>query len=70
MMEAATVEAPYLLTSKMAQKRYSIGQRTLDDLYRRDPEFPALRVGKKVLIHREQADAYFTRYIREVIETE
>lgn len=70
MTEFQMTEAPYLLTRKMAQQRYSIGQRTLDDLYRRDPEFPALRVGKKVLIHREQADAYFTRYLREVIETE
>lgn len=70
MSEAIYDEAPYLLTRKMAQQRYSIGQRTLDDLYRRDPEFPALRVGKKVLIHREKADAYFTRYLREVIDTE
>lgn len=70
MTEFEMAEAPFLLSRKAAAARYSLGQRTLDDLYRRDPEFPALRVGKKVLIHREQADAYFTRYIRDVIETE
>lgn len=69
MTELEMTEAPFLLTRKAAAMRYSIGQRTLDDLYRRDPEFPALRVGKKVLIHREGADEYFTRYIRDVIET-
>ena len=70
MNEVMHDEAPYLLTRRMAQQRYSIGQRTLDDLYRRDPEFPALRVGKRVLIHRELADTYFSRHIRDVIETD
>lgn len=66
-MEARTDE--YLLTREQATRRYSISLRTLVELYRRDPEFPVLRVGKKVLIHREQADEYFTRNIREVIAT-
>lgn len=61
-------EAPFLLTRKAATERYSISLRQLDELQRRDPEFPVLRVGRKVLIHRDGADAYFTRYIREVIE--
>lgn len=63
-------DEPYLLTREQATQRYNIGLRTLVELYRRDPEFPVLRVGRKVLIHREGADAYFTRNIREVIETE
>jgi excisionase family DNA binding protein len=67
-MEARTDE--YLLTREQATRRYNISLRTLVELYRRDPEFPVLRVGKKVLIHREQADEYFTRNIREVIATE
>ena len=67
-MEARTDE--YLLTREQATRRYSISLRTLVELYRRDPEFPVLRVGKKVLIHREVADKYFTRNIREVIATE
>ena len=66
-MEARTDE--YLLTREQATRRYNISLRTLVELYRRDPEFPVLRVGKKVLIHREQADEYFTRNIREVIAT-
>jgi len=63
-------DAPYLLTRKQATVRYNLSQRQLDNLYRRDEEFPVLRVGHKVLIHRERADAYFTRYIRDVIETD
>lgn len=61
-------EAPYLLTRKAAAHRYSMSIRQLDELYRRNPEFPILRIGHKVLIHRDEADAYFTRNIREVIE--
>lgn len=67
-MEARTDE--YLLTREQATRRYNISLRTLVELYRRDPEFPVLRVGKKVLIHRQEADKYFTRNIREVIATE
>lgn len=67
-MEART--DGYLLTREQATRRYNISLRTLVELYRRDPDFPVLRVGKKVLIHREQADEYFTRNILEVIATE
>lgn len=63
-------EAPFLLTRKAAAQRYSISLRKLDELQRRDPEFPVLRVDRKVLIHRDKADEYFTRNIREVIETD
>lgn len=70
MTEAIYTEAPYLLTRKMACQRYSISIREMEQLYKSDPEFPVLRVGRKVLVHRDNADAYFTRYIREVIETE
>lgn len=61
-------EAPYLLTRKQAAKRYGIAQRCFDEIYRRDPEFPIIRVGKRVMVHRDEADNYFTRNIREVIE--
>ena len=70
MIEVEMVEAPFLLTRKAAAARYSVSIRTLQEMYRRDPEFPALRIGKKVLVHREGADEYFTRNIGEVIETE
>lgn len=63
-------EAPYLLTRKAATVRYSLSLRQLDELCRRNPEFPVLRIGRKVLIHRDEADAYFTRNIRDVIETD
>lgn len=69
-MSEAAYEAPFLLTRTQATQRYNISLRTLVELYRHDPEFPVLRVGKKVLIHRDGADDYFTRNIREVIETE
>lgn len=70
-MEAVMVEMePFLLTRKQAAIRYSISMRQLEKLYRRDPEFPVTRVGKKVLVFRDRADAYFTRYMRDVIESE
>ena len=70
MSEAAMIEAPYLLTRKEASARYNICMSDLERLYKRDPEFPVLRVGRKVLVHRDGADEYFTRNIGEVIETE
>lgn len=60
--------APYLLTRKQAAERYNMSQRQFDALYRRHPDFPILYIGKRVMVHREQADAFFTRYIRDVIE--
>lgn len=57
-----TRDEPFLLTRRDAAKRYGLCQRTLDDLYRRDPTFPVVRVGKKVLIYREDADAWFKSY--------
>lgn len=70
MSEAIYEDAPFLLTRAQATHRYNISLRTLVEVYRRDPEFPVLRVGRKVLIHRDGADEYFTRNIREVIDTE
>ena len=61
-------DTPYLLSRREASHRYGMSQRQLDELYRRDPEFPVLRIGRRVMVHRDEADAYFTRYIREVIE--
>lgn len=54
---------PYLLTRKQAAERYGISLRQLEELYRRHPDFPVLRAGRKVLIHREQADKWFTDWI-------
>lgn len=70
-MEAISYEeAPYLLSRNEAARRYGISERQLDRLQRSDPEFPWVRIGRRVLVHRDEADAYFTRNIREVIETE
>lgn len=60
-------EAPYLLTRKAAATRYSISTRQLDEISRKYPEFPVLRVGRKVLIHREDADEWFSNYMWDVI---
>lgn len=63
-MEAINREdTPYLLTRKAAAQRYSLSERELDRLYRSHPEFPIIRKGRRVLIHRDGADAFFTRYI-------
>ena len=64
------MDAPYLMTRKEASQRYSISIRQLDELYRRNKDFPVLRIGHKVLIHRDKADAFFSERIGEVITTE
>ena len=61
-------EAPYLLTRAAAARRYSMSQRQFDELYRTCPEFPTIRLGHRVLVHREQADAWFTERIGDEIE--
>ena len=43
-------------------------QRSFDDLYRADPTFPVMRIGKRVMIHRELADKYFTEKLLAEIE--
>lgn len=63
-------EVPYLLSRSQAAKRYGMSQRQFDELYRTHPEFPVLHIGRRVMVHREGADAFFTQNIREVIETE
>ena len=63
-------EAPYLLTRKNAAQRYGMSVRGLEEMYKRHPEFPIVRVGRKVLIHRDKADAFFTSYVLDVVETE
>lgn len=60
----------YLLSRSEAAHRYGISERELDREIRRNKHFPARKFGRRVLIHRDDADAYFTRYIREAIETE
>lgn len=62
-LDALLDEAPYLLTRRAAAYRYSLSERELDRLYRTHPEIPIIRKGRRVLIHREGADAFFTRYI-------
>ena len=62
-LDALLDEAPYLLTRRAAAYRYSLSERELDRLCREHPEFPIIHKGRRVLIHREGADAFFTRYI-------
>lgn len=63
-------DAPFLLTRKNAARRYGLSVRGLEEMYKRHPEFPIVRVGRKVLIHRDKADAFFTSYVLDVVETE
>ena len=62
------VSAPYLLTRKQAAERYGLSVRGLEELYYRHPEFPVVRVGRKVLVHREKADEFFSSYINGTVE--
>ena len=61
-------DAPFLLTREQAARRYGLAQRIFDQLYRNDPKFPTLRIGKRVMIHRDKADEYFTERIGDYIE--
>lgn len=68
MTETMNREVPYLLSRSEAAARYGLSQRQFDELYRRHPDFPVLRIGRRVMVHREGADAFFTRAIRDVID--
>lgn len=59
---------PFLLTRAEAARRYGLSVRGLEEMYRRHPEFPVVRIGRKVLIHRDLADAFFTEYVSGVVE--
>ena len=49
-------DAPYLLTRKAAARRYGMSVRTLEEFYRRNPDFPTVRLGPRYFkIHRVQA---------------
>ena len=61
-------DAPFLLTREQAARRYGLAQRIMDEVYRRDPSFPIVRIGKRVMIHRDKADEYFTERIGDYIE--
>ena len=63
-----TTDAPLLITREQAAERYNISLRTLDSLYKRHKDFPIIRVGWKVLIHREAADRWFTEWIGATID--
>lgn len=53
----------YLLNRRDAAKRYGMSVRGLETLYMRNPDFPVIRMGKKVLIPVEAADKWFESYI-------
>lgn len=60
MSEAAYSEAPYLLTRAQAASRYGMTVRGLEEYYKRNPDFPLVRLGRRnVKIHRERADRWF-----------
>ena len=61
-------DTPFLLTRAEAARRYGLSVRGLEEMYRRHPEFPLVRVGRKVLVHREMADRFFTEYVNGVVE--
>lgn len=60
--------APFLLTRAEAARRYGLSVRGLEEMYRRHPEFPLVRIGRKVLVHRDLADTFFTEYVNGVVE--
>ena len=70
-MEAVSYEeAPFLLSRNDAAKRYGLSEREMDRIIKGEPEFPSIKRGRRVLIHRDMADAWFTRNVREAIEME
>jgi hypothetical protein len=67
-MEARTDE--YLLDRQQGARRYGMSVRGLEDMYKRHPDFPIIRRGRKVLIHRKLADEWFDAYVGKVIDME
>lgn len=62
-------DAPFLLDRRQAAERYGISIRMLEKLYKRYPDFPVIRIGWKVLIHRDKADRWFTEFVGADIDT-
>ena len=60
----------YLLDRHQAAARYGVSVRGLELMYKQHPDFPIIRVGKKVLVHRRKADEWFDDYIGDSIELE
>lgn len=60
-------DEPYLLDREKAADRYGMSVRNLEDLYRRHPDFPIIRRGRRVMIHRQRADEWFDNYIGDEI---
>lgn len=61
------IDEPYLLDREKAADRYGMSVRSLEDLYRRHPDFPIIRRGRRVMIHRQRADEWFDSYIGDEI---
>ena len=60
----------YLLDRQQAALRYGMSVRGLEELYKRHPDYPIVRRGRKVLVHRAFADAWFDEYVGEQIDME
>lgn len=60
-------DEPYLLDREKAADRYGMSVRSLEDLYRRHPDFPIIRRGRRVMVHRQRADEWFDSYIGDEI---
>lgn len=68
-MDRLQDDAPYLLTRKQAARRYGMSVRGLEEYYRRNPDFPLVRLGpRNVKIHRQQADRWFDNLLDEQME--
>ena len=63
------IDEPYLLDREKAAQRYGVSVRGLEEMYRRNPDFPIIRWGRKVLVHRERADAWIDEHVGEEICT-
>lgn len=61
------IDEPYLIDRATAADRYGMSVRGLEDMYRRHPDFPIIRRGRKVLIHRQRADEWFDQYVGDEI---
>lgn len=62
------VDEPFLMPRNAAAVRYGLSVRGLEELYKRYPDFPIVRIGRKVMVHRERADEWFTKHLFSVIE--
>lgn len=55
-----------LIDTKELCKMLSLSRPTVEKLFIYNPNFPAIRMGKKWLFHRKEVEAYINKWVKDV----